>query len=192
MLYLNNIKSYIQKNSTKISSFFMASKLLSVALLFAFVPFKYQPEKRETYETEIKLNTQSPQALTLPEKKVESYSAGSREDLASADPEAIKGLMKFYGEKYGVDWKLVYAIGYHESGNYTSSLARRQNNYFGRKASSGGYASWSTPEEGIENQFVYLKTRYFDRGMDTPAEINPVYAEDMSWHYAVESVMASI
>lgn len=181
MLYLNKIKS-----------FFTASKLLSVALLFAFVPMKYTPEKRETYETQIKLNTETPQVLTLPEKKVEVYSAGSREDIANGNPEAIKGLMKFYGEKYGVDWKLVYAIGYHESGNYTSSLARSQNNYFGRKASSGGYASWSTPEEGIENQFVYLKTRYFDRGMDTPAEINPVYAEDSGWHYKVESVMASI
>ncbi len=177
----------------KITSWFTAPKILSLALLFAFIPFQYSPEKRQTYQTEIKFNQNDPvNMFTLPEKKVEVYSVGSGEDLVAADPEAIKGLMKFYGEKYGVDWKLVYAICYHESGNYTSSLARRQNNYFGRKASSGGYASWSTPEEGIENQFVYLKTRYFDRGMDTPAEINPVYAEDMSWHYAVESVMASI
>lgn len=192
MLTLNNIRTYIKNNSTKISSFFMASKLLSVALLFAFIPFEHTPEKRETYETKIKFDSQTEQVLTLPEKKVEVYSTGSREDIANGDTEAIKGLMKFYGEKYGVDWKLVYAIGYHESGNYRSSLARSQNNYFGRKATSGGYASWSTPEEGIENQFVYLKTRYFNRGMDTPVEINPVYAEDMGWHYKVESVMASL
>jgi flagellum-specific peptidoglycan hydrolase FlgJ len=107
-------------------------------------------------------------------------------------PDKIKQFMQTIASEYGVDWKLVYAIGYHESGNYGSSLAQRNNNYFGRKANSSGYASWATPEDGIRNQFVYLKTRYFDRGMDTPAKINPVYAEDSSWQVAVTSVMNSL
>ena len=107
-------------------------------------------------------------------------------------PDKIKQFMCTIAPEYGVDWKLVYAIGYHESGNYNSSLAGRNNNYFGRKAVSGGYASWATPEDGIRNQFEYLKTHYFDRGLNTPAKINPVYAEDGSWHFAVESVMNSL
>lgn len=163
-------------------------QLFSIGFLLALIPVTSQSFERPVYDTRIQFNG-SEHILSLPEKRVEVYSAGSREDLNNLEPEAIKGLIKYLGEQYGVDWRLVYAIGYHESGNFNSSLARRQYNFFGRKAGSGGYASWGTPEEAIRNQFEYLKTRYFDRGMDTPAEINPVYAEDMSWHYAVESVM---
>lgn len=166
-----------------------AIKFVLLGLVMVFIPFATQAE-REPYKTRIQSDLNNPQEmLTLPEKKVEVVTAGSREDLGNLDPEAIKGLMQIYGEEYGMDWKLVYAIGYHESGSYTSSLARRQYNFFGRKASGGGYASWSTPEEGIRNQFEYLQTRYFDRGLTTPASINRVYAEDQSWHYKVESVM---
>ncbi|MFA6493327.1 MAG: glucosaminidase domain-containing protein [Patescibacteria group bacterium] len=168
------------------------AQFLSVGLFIVLIPFSGKPTTKTQYETRIKLDTNNAQLLTLPEKKVEVYSAGSREDLNNLDPEAIKGLMQAIAPEYGVDWKMVYAIGYHESGNYGSSLARNQNNFFGRKASSGGYASWSTPEEGIRNEFVYLKTRYLDKGLTTPAAINVVYAEDMSWHFAVESVMASL
>lgn len=134
--------------------------------------------------------------LTIGEKKTEIVVGISREDMnqfnQNPDPDSIKKFMSEIASDYGVDWKLVYAIGYHESGNYNSALARSNNNYFGRKAAGGGYASWSTPEEGIRNQFEYIKSRYFDRGMTTPATINPVYAEDSGWHYKVESVMATL
>lgn len=182
------VKNLIRKTNRKAN--FGLVLFTMVGLAMVLIPFGYKAMARTTYETRIQADLNNPQnILTLPEKKVEIYSVGSREDLNNLDPEAIKGMMKFYSEKYGIDWKLVYAIGYHESGNFTSSLARNQNNFFGRKAGSGGYASWNSPEEGIENEFVYLKTRYFDNGLNTPASINRVYAEDMSWHNAVESVM---
>lgn len=182
------------KNIKKVTKVFplTIAQFLSVGMFALLIPFSGKPIEKSNYETRIKLDTNNPQLLTLPEKKVEVYSAGSREDLNNLDPEAIKGLMQAIAPEYGVDWKLVYAIGYHESGNYSSSLARRQNNFFGRKAISGGYASWSTPEEGIRNEFVYLKSRYLDRGLTTPATINRVYAEDQTWHFRVESVMAQL
>jgi len=183
------IKSYLKKNSQRVRSLLMVSKILSIMFLFVFIPIGFKPMERPTFETRIQFNQASPTPLSLSPKTVEVVSAGSREDLQNLEPEAIKGLMKVYAEEYGVDWKLVYAIGYHESGNYTSSLARRQYNFFGRKAGSGGYASWSSPEEAIQNQFEYLKTRYFDQGLNTPQEINRVYAEDSSWFLAIESVI---
>lgn len=162
-----------------------------IGLLAVLIPFSGQTNDHQKYETRIRFQ-QTAQPLTLKEKKVEVFSAGSREDLNNLEPEAIKGMMQAIAPEYGIDWRLVYAIGYHESGNYTSSLARRQYNFFGRKANASGYAAWGSPEEAIRNQFEYLKTRYFDRGLTTPASINRVYAEDMSWHYKVESVMNAL
>lgn len=140
--------------------------------------------------------TKEANILVLNDKKVEIQPGLSKEDYkqlnTNPNPEIIQRFMQGIAPEYGIDWKLVYAIGYHESAVYKSSLARNNNNYFGRKAVGGGYAKWATPEEGIRDQFRYLKERYFDRGLDTPEKINRVYAEDMGWHYKVESVMAKL
>lgn len=170
--------------------------VVTILGLIALTSISIVKAYNKPYETRIVLNKENYNLLVIAEQKTEIVSGISQADMddfnQNPTPEKIQNFMKSIALQYGVDWKFVYAIGYHESGNYGSSLARRNNNYFGRKASSSGYASWSTPEEAIRNQFEYLKTRYFDRGLTTPASINRVYAEDMSWHYAVESVMASL
>lgn len=188
----SRIKSSSNRNYGRVSSLLNLSKVLPFILLFAFIPTGEQPLAKEQNQTRLQFNQASPTPLMVKDKKIEIVSAGSRQDLDNLKPEAIKGLMKVYSEQYDVDWKLVYAIGYHESGNYSSSLARRQNNFFGRKSGAGGYASWNSPEDAIRNQFEYLKTRYFDRGLDTPQKINRVYAEDQSWYFAVQSVMSQL
>lgn len=151
---------------------------------------------REKYDTNIKFQIGQAEMFVIEAKKTAVVAGLAKADIdqlnSDPEPELIKKYMRQLGYEYDMDWKLVYAIGYHESGNYGSALAQRNHNYFGRKASGGGYASWSTPEEGIRNQFEYLKTRYFDRGLNTPARINPVYAEDNTWHYKVEGVMATL
>lgn len=184
---MNKIIKIVQNLTQKIPTGAVSFAFIGFAMIL--VPFSMQSVEDQSYKTRIKFNQQNIQLLTLEDKKVEVYSAGSRQDLNNLDSEAIKGMMQAIAPEYGVDWKLVYAIGYHESGNYGSSLARRQNNFFGRKANSSSYASWNTPEDGIRDEFSYLKEHYFDRGLTTPASINRVYAEDMSWHLAVQSVM---
>lgn len=175
------------------------SKILTLTFVLAAFMITFTgiaQAKEQKFESQLSFNKTNTNPLTIESKKTEIVIGVSQEDMdqfnQNPDPEKIKKFMHAIAPEYGVDWKLVYAIGYHESGNYNSSLAQRNNNYFGRKANSSGYASWATPEEGIRNQFVYLKTRYFDRGMTTPATINPVYAEDGSWRYAVESVIATL
>lgn len=152
--------------------------------------------QNQKIETNIVLNKDGGQLLTINPKKTEIVVGISNADMADFNqnptPEKIKQFMMTVAPEYGVNWKMVYAIGYHESGNYNSSLAQRNHNYFGRKATSNGYASWSTPEEGIRNQFEYIRDHYLSRGLDTPAKINPVYAEDSSWHFKVEAVMNSL
>ncbi len=132
----------------------------------------------------------------MPNNNIEITSGRSRIEIErlglSHDPNEIKVLIQEIAPKYGVDWRLVYAIGSLESANYNSSLARRQNNFFGRKAISGGYASWPNTIEAIDNQCNYLKTRYIDRGMDTPFEMNRVYAESGTWGIKVTNIMNSL
>lgn len=198
---MKKMQNFILKFKNLITDFrgahlFNMVRLASVVFLFTLIPFGGYPFERPVYQTTIQFSENGVIPLNLPEKVVKVETGCSRIDVETGcqnyDPETFKSLMKEYGEQFGIDWKLVFAIGYHESGNFTSHLARTNNNFFGRKAAGGGYASWSTPQEGIRNQFEYLKTRYFDRGLTTPASINRVYAEDGSWHYAVESVMNAL
>lgn len=188
---MTNIINTIKSNKAILFNF---TKIALVVAIFTLIPVG--TAKSKTLETRISFNTTKANPLVLNDKKVEIVDGISNEDMArlnsNPDPEMIKLYMKSIADQYNVDWKLVYAIGYHESGNYNSSLAQRNNNYFGRKASSGGYASWATPEEGIQNQFAYLNDKYFARGLNTPAKINPVYAEDSSWQFAVQSVMNTL
>lgn len=186
------IKTFAKNNeSVKIPVLFVVTFVGMVALATFAVAYA----NNQSYQTNISFVKKS-YPLAIVQSKTEivpGISSATLDDLnQNPNPDNIKAFMEAIAPEYGIDWKLVYAIGYHESGNYGSSLAQRNNNYFGRKASSSGYAAWATPEDGIRDEFEYLKTRYFDIGLTTPASINPVYAEDTSWHVAVESVMNSL
>ena len=191
----NNLVNLIKniKGSYRTPSLAMASTITALAFIFSIIPVANAKETK--YETKIKLDPTTA-ALIVPNRTVSIAVGRSNDDLRVAglkhDPFSIKVLIQEYAPKYGVDWRLVYAIGYLESGNFNSSLARNQNNFFGRKARSGGWASWSTPAEAIRNQFEYLRTRYIDRGMDTPYEMNAVYAESPTWGAKVTGIMMSL
>jgi hypothetical protein len=184
----NTIKSAILNNLKEIA--------ISAIVIGAILITPIGTVKNKVFQSRIILTNNPVNMLTVAKAKTEVITGISKNDMDSLNqnptPELIKQYMCTIAPEYGVDWKLVYAIGYHESGNYNSSLAQRNNNYFGRKATSGTYASWSTPEEGIRNQFDYIKDHYYNRGLITPAAINPIYAEDSSWSYAVSSVMNTL
>lgn len=196
---LKQLKRIYRRNSQRISRFAMPIKFFLIAILLVLVSTFYVQGDKPNYEaknTAVRLDPNSLQILVLAEKQVKVERSVSRADVAEGldnmDREILMAYMQDLGNQYEVDWKLVYAIGYLESGNYNSSLARNQYNFFGRKARSGVYASWSSPEEAIRNQFEYLKTRYLERGMDTPWEMNRVYAESGTWASKVVSIMNSL
>lgn len=190
---IKNLKQIYKRNSQRISRFKVTSYVLSALSIFILTPFTFP---HQTYVTAVKLDTNSPFILSEPDKTVNIPVGNSQFDLQrrglAHDPEEIKLLIQEVAPEYGVDWRLVYAIGYLESGNFNSSLARRQNNFFGRKASSGVYASWPDVETAIRNQFEYLNTHYIARGMDTPYEMNHVYAESPTWGAKVTGIMNSL
>lgn len=88
------------------------------------------------------------------------------------------------------DWKVVYAIGIHESGHWKHTPGGF--NYWGRKAKSGGWMRWGSFEEAAKDQCQYIQRRYLERGLTTIAQIGSVYAEDPGWSKKVERYMANL
>lgn len=154
---------------------------------------KNQHNAYNPQETQIKFTPDKINPLSLDTKETRVVQGVAKVDLeqmnASTDPALIKDYIKELAPDYGLDWKLVYAIGAYESGYFKSNLAQSQNNFFGSKATSTTWMSWDTPEEAIQNQMEYLKTRYVDRGLDTPEKMNRVYCEGDTWKYKVRYIM---
>ena len=174
----------------------VANTIMTLILAVAFISVSKVMAKENDFQTRLIIANNQAYPLAINQPKTEIVSGISYEDINSfnqnPEPEKMKAFIKTVSSDYGVDWKLVYAIGYHESGNFGSSLARSNNNYFGRKAVSGGYASYSTPEDGVRNQCEYIRDKYYARGLTTPQAINPIYAEDSSWQNAVQSLMNTL
>lgn len=69
---------------------------------------------------------------------------------------------------------LLIAISRHETGNWTSSAFKNKNN-FGGLMGSNGLKTYSSFDEGLDAFVSLLKNRYFDKGLNTPEKIQPVY-----------------
>ena len=151
---------------------------------------------KSDYKTTINFDKNQMQPLVLSNRQVEIEPGLAKIDVdklnIERDPEAIKAYIQQLGSEYGVDWKLIYAIGTYESGYFKSSLACSNNNFFGRKATSTTWRSYSTPEEGIRDQFDYVKEHYIDNGLDTPEKMNHIYCEGTTWQYKVRFIMNTI
>jgi hypothetical protein len=171
----------------------MVVAILIVASAFTGVT---QADTYDSYTPNIALDKNQANLLAINPRITEIKPGLAKADIdklnVEHDPEAIKAYIQETAQKYDVDWKLVYAIGAYESGNYQSSLAQRNNNFFGRKATSSTWMQFDTAQEGIDNQFEYLKTRYIDQGLDTPEEMNHIYCEGDTWKYKVRSIMNSV
>ena len=195
---MNNILFFVKKLIWKLGRksrrglVIALTAVLLVVILSGFAGLVQAADDTKT-ETNLVLDKNSPNLLVLKDAKTEIKPGLAKADIDKLnnekDSEAIKAYIQEKADDYGMDWKLVYAIGAYESGYFKSSLAQRQNNFFGRKATSSTWMSWNTPQEGIDNQFEYLKTRYFDNGLDTPEEMNHVYCEGDTWKYMVRTIM---
>jgi len=89
-------------------------------------------------------------------------------------------------------WKLAWAIGRHESANFTACPGgcKNSHNYWGRKAKSGGWMCWESDEEAWADQIDYLQRRYYGRGLTTLEEIGSVYAGDPGWAAKVRQFLS--
>jgi hypothetical protein len=176
---------------------------LAIALSVSFIAFILaglagivQAADDTQAPTDIVLDKSNANLLMLQDAKTEVKLGLANADIdklnKEKDPEAIKAYIQQKAADYNMDWKLVYAIGAYESGYFKSNLAQSNNNFFGRKATSTTWMSWETPQQGIDNQFEYLKTRYFEKGLDSPEKMNRVYCEGDTWKFKVRHIMENV
>lgn len=94
-------------------------------------------------------------------------------------------------EEYGVNAEFLAAIAIHESGNGSSTAARRKNNFFGMMGKRG-QLSFETPRECIMTAAKNLTKPngyYFARGRYTISSIGKKWAADKKWSSKVVTVM---
>lgn len=73
--------------------------------------------------------------------------------------------------------KIAIAITKHETGSYTSSLFKSNNNIGGLyNGNAQKFYSYSSVEDGIDAYLNNLKKGYFDKGLDTIEKIQSKYA----------------
>lgn len=136
---VENIRLYIQnfakKNYQKIQAISMVAKMLTVFVVFAFVPATadqlHASAHRETYKTAVKLDTNSAQALVGKDRQVNIETGVSLADAANKrvstkvasriieTPSGVEnyiGLYKDAASRYGIPWNVLAAVHYVESG----------------------------------------------------------------------------
>ncbi len=191
---MKNISYVSQLITVKLKPILLAIALMVFSLVVAFTPISSVKAFDSSSLVAFDKNQLFPFSQTA--KATEINSGMAKIDMNKVnidhDPEAIKAFMQQIAPQYGVDWKLVYAIGAYESGHYKSNLAQYNNNFFGRKETSTTWRKYDSAEEGIRDQFLYLKEHYINNGLDTPAKMNRVYCEGSDWKYKVQYIMDNV
>lgn len=103
-----------------------------------------------------------------------------------------------YSIELGLDPYLTVSIVLLETGcNYgCSQLVKQCNNVGGVKGSpgcnGGSYKSYPSLEAGIKGYMKNLYDNYYSKGLTTPEEINPKYAESRTWASKVNKYIKQI
>ncbi len=95
----------------------------------------------------------------------------------------------YYADTYGLDWKLVPAISGVES-TFGKHIPANSFNAYGWANGDYKFTSWPN---SIEHVSRTLRTKYYDRGLDTIPEIAHVYAPpSTTWAHNVQFFMDKI
>lgn len=101
--------------------------------------------------------------------------------LQDSSDDSIRSKIKTCAESYGVDPYLAIAISRHETGNWTSDLCVKNNNFGGMRGSDDWY-SYDTIDLGID-AFCKMLKGYKDNGMGTINTMANTYCGDNSSHW---------
>jgi len=94
-----------------------------------------------------------------------------------------------FADNYGIDWRLLPAISGVES-SFGKYLLSGSFNAYGW---DGGYYRFTDWPRSIQLMSQFLRERYYDRDLDTPQKIGPVYAPPaLNWSTRVNSIMKQI
>ena len=104
-------------------------------------------------------------------------------------------LIASYSLEKGVDPYMATGIILLETGCKwgCSRLVRECNNVGGQKGSGcGSYSRFNSLDEGIKAFINNLDRNYISKGLTTPEQINPKYAEDRTWAKKVNKYIEEI
>lgn len=162
---------------------------LLAAFLFIFFSLNKPAEAQENkilmagYSAVLKSQTSNPEKDQRKEKLkafLESYNS----PLSEFAEEFIQA-----ADKYQIDWRLLPAITGVES-SFGKEIPYQSFNAYGWNNGNYYFKSW---EESIYQVSKALREKYFNRGLDTPEKIGPVYAPPSpSWGRKVNNFMVKI
>lgn len=95
------------------------------------------------------------------------------------------------GKANNLDPLFITAVITEESGRATSSLARNNNNLFGRKSSSG-WAYYNSKEDCINQFGPYINSMYINCGYNYLWKIQDRYCPNQGWAVKIASYMRSL
>lgn len=132
----------------------------------------------------------------------QNYDVRTKSDITAEQLDAklqnrLKGTGCYFiaaQEEYGVNAEFLAAIAIHESGNGSSTAARRKNNFFGLMGSKG-QLSFETPRECIMTAAKNISKPngyYFARGNYTINRIGRRWASDKKWSTRIVATMKGI
>lgn len=157
-----------------------------LAILFAIIIFPQPALATETAGSSAVLKTEL-FGIEKPDSRVEKLEAfltQNNSPLASYSKEFIKA-----ADTYQLDWRFVPAITGVES-TFGKQIPANSYNAYGWNNGVYRFQSW---EQSIDYVSQYLKKNYFDRGLNTPYKIGPVYAPpSRTWAVRVVYFMKQI
>lgn len=138
---------------------------------------------QERYEAMSKANEANLVLLEEAEAEIEKL------EKEAAEPKEID-ILKYAGELYDIDPKLLEAIERLESGNYTSNLYLTKNNTWGAYDSRNKcFYTFDSHEQSTIELARSLRFNYYNKGLDTLEKIGAVYCpDDSSWPAKVREI----
>ena len=118
------------------------------------------------------------------EKKLEIFLKGKKSPLVD-----YAGLIVRTADQYGIDWRLLTAIAGIES-SFGIHIPKGSYNAYGWANGAYRFRSW---EHSIDHVSKILAQKYYQKGLDTPRKIAPVYAPPSKhWAGAVNKFIQQI
>lgn len=178
--YLVNEKEFykreIKKAKRKINKVRVVSVIIVVLsiVLSIVLMFTKTPQKSMKLPQSINLHTPQTKELSIQnEARTNAYS-----EMPICNMENVECMIIYYSLEYGIDYKIALAISMWETGDFTSAAFRNRNNVGGMMFWNGTRSelrTYETLQDGVIAFIKNLKTRYFDNGLDTLEEIQPIY-----------------
>ena len=165
-------------------------KVLFILIFAAFVAASFVPKPVQAQEVKLTMAGYSAVLKStdiqadIRVEKLQAFLANYNSPLTPYAQEFIA-----MADKYQIDWKLVPAITGVES-TFGKQIPYNSYNAYGWANGNYAFKSW---EESIVVVTKTLKEKYYNRGLNTPAKIAPVYAPpSKTWGGKVSFFMQKI